>query len=424
MTVVIAGYARTPFTKFTGQLATESSSKLGSHAIAAALSRAGVAPDEVERVFAGQVILGGAGQNPARQAAVGAGIPFTVPAMTINIVCLSGMEAVAAAADLIDRGDAGIVVAVGQESMSLAPHALLNSRTGKKYGAMELVDLLDHDGLVDSFDAVSMGALTEGGNTGLKIDRASQDAVAAASHRNAAASRDFLAGEIEPYTVASRRGDVVVAEDDGVRPDTTAESLAGLKPAFSKDGTITAGNASQITDGAAALVLMSAEVAAARGVKPLAEIVAHALVAGPDTSLHSQPSNAITAALARAGVAASELASVEINEAFASVAVQSAKELGISLDIVNPHGGAIALGHPIGASGARLTGTLARQLQALGAGSLGAAALCGGGGQAQRPLSCGSPVATARVRISAREVAPTAESRTVAGPTAGKPGTR
>ncbi|MBX3195651.1 MAG: acetyl-CoA C-acyltransferase [Microbacteriaceae bacterium] len=381
MTVVIAGYARTPFTKFTGQLATESSSKLGSHAIAAALSRAGVAPDEVERVFAGQVILGGAGQNPARQAAVGAGIPFTVPAMTINIVCLSGMEAVAAAADLIDRGDAGIVVAVGQESMSLAPHALLNSRTGKKYGAMELVDLLDHDGLVDSFDAVSMGALTEGGNTGLKIDRASQDAVAAASHRNAAASRDFLAGEIEPYTVASRRGDVVVAEDDGVRPDTTAESLAALKPAFSKDGTITAGNASQITDGAAALVLMSAEVAAARGVKPLAEIVAHALVAGPDTSLHSQPSNAITAALARAGVAASELASVEINEAFASVAVQSAKELGISLDIVNPHGGAIALGHPIGASGARLTGTLARQLQALGAGSLGAAALCGGGGQ-------------------------------------------
>ena len=382
MSVVIAGYARTPFAKFTGQLATESAAKLGAHAIRAALSRAGVSPEEVQRVFAGQVILGGSGQNPARQAAIGAGIPFTVPAMTINIVCLSGMEAVAAGADLIEKGDADIVVAVGQESMSLAPHALLGSRTGKKYGAMELVDLLDHDGLYDSFDGISMGSLTEGGNGALKIDRASQDAVAAASHVNAAGSRDFLAGEIEPYTVSGRRGDVVVAEDDGVRADTTAESLAALKPAFAKEnGTITAGNASQITDGAAALVLMSAAVAESRGVKPLAEIVSHALVAGPDTSLHSQPANAIAAALAKAGIAASDLASVEINEAFASVAIQSAKELGISLDIVNPHGGAIALGHPIGASGARLTGTLARQLQALGAGSLGAAALCGGGGQ-------------------------------------------
>jgi len=381
MTAVIAGYARTPFAKFTGQLATEPAAKLGAHAISAALARAGVAPDEVQRVFAGQVILGGSGQNPARQSAVFAGIPLTVPAMTINIVCLSGMEAVAAAADLIEKGDAGIVVAVGQESMSLAPHALLGSRTGKKYGAMELVDLLDHDGLVDTFDRISMGALTERGNGGLGIDRASQDAVAAASHQRAAASRDFLAGEIEPYTVSGRKGDVVVAEDDGVRPDTTAESLGALKPAFAKDGTITAGNASQITDGAAALVLMSAEVAQARGVQPLAEIVSHALVAGPDTSLHSQPSRAIAAALDRAGLTAGQLVAVEINEAFASVAVQSAKELGISLDIVNPHGGAIALGHPIGASGARLAGTLARQLQAAGAGSLGAAALCGGGGQ-------------------------------------------
>jgi acetyl-CoA C-acetyltransferase len=382
MTVVVAGYARTPFTKFTGQLATESSSKLGAHAITAALSRAGVKPDEVQRVFAGQVLLGGAGQNPARQSAVGAGIPLTVPAMTINIVCLSGMEAVAAAVDLIEKGDADIVVAVGQESMSLAPHALIGSRAGKKYGAMELVDLIDHDGLVDSFDRVSMGALTEGGNPGLGIDRASQDAVAAASHQNAAKSRDFLAGEIEPYPVESRKGIVTVSEDDGVRPDTTVETLAGLRPAFSKEnGTITAGNASQITDGAAALVLMSAETAAARKVKPLAEILGHALVAGPDTSLHSQPSNAINAALAKAGLTTSDLVAVEINEAFAAVAVQSAKELGISLDIVNPHGGAIALGHPIGASGARLTGTLARQLQEAGAGSVGAAALCGGGGQ-------------------------------------------
>lgn len=382
MTTVIAGYARTPFAKFTGQLATEPAAALGAHAIRAALARAGVAPDEVQRVFAGQVILGGSGQNPARQAAVAAGIPLTVPAMTINIVCLSGMEAVAAGADLIDKGDADIVVAVGQESMSLAPHALIGSRAGKKYGAMELVDLIDHDGLVDSFDRISMGALTERGNVGLGIDRAAQDAVAAASHQNAVASREFLAGEIEPYTVSSRRGDVVVAEDDGVRADTTVDTLGALKPAFAKEnGTITAGNASQITDGAAALVLMSAEVAEARGVKPLAEIVAHALVAGPDTSLHSQPSRAIAAALGRAGLSASDLVAVEINEAFASVAVQSATELGISLDIVNPHGGAIALGHPIGASGARLAGTLARQLQAAGAGSLGAAALCGGGGQ-------------------------------------------
>lgn len=382
MTTVIAGYARTPFVKFTGQLATEPAAALGAHAIRAALARAGVAPDEVQRVFAGQVILGGSGQNPARQAAVAAGIPLTVPAMTINIVCLSGMEAVAAGADLIDKGDADIVVAVGQESMSLAPHALIGSRAGKKYGAMELVDLIDHDGLVDSFDRISMGALTERGNGGLGIDRAAQDAVAAASHQNAAASREFLAGEIEPYTVSTRRGDVVVAEDDGVRADTTVDTLGALKPAFAKEnGTITAGNASQITDGAAALVLMSAEVAGARGVKPLAEIVAHALVAGPDTSLHSQPSRAIAAALGKAGLSASDLVAVEINEAFASVAVQSATELGISLDIVNPHGGAIALGHPIGASGARLAGTLARQLQAAGAGSLGAAALCGGGGQ-------------------------------------------
>jgi len=382
MTVVIAGYARTPFAKFTGKLAAESSSALGAHAIRAALARAGVMPDEVQRVFAGQVLLGGAGQNPARQAAVGADIPLTVPAMTINIVCLSGMEAVAAGADLIDRGDADIVVALGQESMSLAPHALLGSRSGKRYGAMELVDLLDHDGLVDSFEHISMGAATERGNGGLGIDRASQDAVAAASHRNAAASREFLAGEIEPYPVSGRGGDVLVAEDDGVRADTTVETLAALRPAFAREnGTITAGNASQITDGAAALVLMSAAVAAARGVKPVAEIVSHALVAGPDTSLHSQPSNAIAAALAKAGLSASDLGAVEINEAFASVVVQSAKQLGLPLDIVNPHGGAIALGHPIGASGARLTGTLARQLHAAGAGSLGAAALCGGGGQ-------------------------------------------
>lgn len=381
MSVVIAGYARTPFTKFTGKLATESAAKLGAHAIAAALERAGVKPDEVQRVYAGQVLLGGAGQNPARQAAVGAGIPFTVPAMTINIVCLSGMEAVAAGVDLIERGGADIVVAVGQESMSLAPHVWVGSRAGKKYGSVELVDLIDHDGLLDSFDHILMGATTETGNAKRKIDRPRQDAIAATSHQNAAASREFLAGEIAPYTIEGRGGAVIIEEDDGVRPETTAETLAGLRPAFSPDGTITAGNASQITDGAAALVLMSAETAAKRGVKGIAEILGHGLVAGPDNSLHSQPSNAIRAAAEEAGVAIGDLKVIEINEAFASVVAQSVDDLGVDLAIVNPHGGGIALGHPIGASGARITGTLARQLQEAGPGTLGAAALCGGGGQ-------------------------------------------
>jgi acetyl-CoA C-acetyltransferase len=381
MSVVIAGYARTPFAKFTGKLASESAAKLGAHAIKAALERAGVAPDEVQRVYAGQVILGGSGQNPARQAAVAAGIPFTVPAMTINIVCLSGMEAVAAAVDLIERGGADIVVAVGQESMSLAPHAWIGSRVGKRYGAIEMVDLLEHDGLLDSFDAVLMGASTEQGNAKRGIDRARQDAIAAASHQNAAASRDFFAGEIVAYDVEGKGGTVTIAEDDGIRADSTVESLGALRAAFSKDGTITAGNASQITDGAAALVLMSDAVAAARGLKPIAEIIGHGLVAGPDNSLHSQPSNAIRQAMQEAGVEVSDLVAVEINEAFASVVAQSVDDLGIDLAIVNQHGGGIALGHPIGASGARITGTLARQLQEAGAGSVGAAALCGGGGQ-------------------------------------------
>jgi acetyl-CoA C-acetyltransferase len=301
--------------------------------------------------------------------------------MTINIVCLSGMEAVAAGVDLIERGGADIVVAVGQESMSLAPHAWIGARAGKKYGPVELVDLIEYDGLLDSFDRILMGATTEQGNATRKIDRPRQDAIAAASHQNAAASRDFLAGEIVAYEIEGKGGTVTVTEDDGIRPETTVDTLAGLRPAFSKDGTITAGNASQITDGAAALVLMSAETAKARGVKGIAEILGHGLVAGPDNSLHSQPSNAIREALKEAGLDASALMAVEINEAFASVVAQSADDLGIDLAIVNPHGGGIALGHPIGASGARITGTLARQLQEAGPGSVGAAALCGGGGQ-------------------------------------------
>lgn len=381
MSALIAGYARTPFARFTGQLAGQPATVLGAHAAAAALARAGVAPDQVDAVVAGQVLQAGAGQNPARQTAVGAGIPLTVPAITLNAVCLSGAEAVSQAARLIAAGEAEVVVAVGQESMSLAPH-VIPLRAGVKYGPATMVDTVERDGLSDAFDQVAMGALTECGNTPLGLSRENQDAFAAASHQRAAASAEFLAAEIAPFTVSSRRGDTVVAADDGVRADTTAETLAGLRASFAKDGTITAGNASQITDGAAALVLVSPAAAERLGLSPIASVEATAFVAGPDTHLHSQPARAIAAALAKTdGVTAQDLAVVEINEAFASVGIQSTKELGIDPAIVNPHGGAIALGHPIGASGARIVGTLARQLAERGAGSVGAIGICGGGGQ-------------------------------------------
>lgn len=382
MTAFIAGYARTPFVKFTGQFAAQPATVLGAHAAKAALARAGVSPDEVDQVVVGQVLQAGVGQNPARQTAVGAGIPMSVPSIAVNAVCLSGAEAVSQAVRLINAGEADVVVAVGQESMSLAPH-VIPLRAGHKFGTAPLTDTIDHDGLTDAYDQVAMGALTESGNAPLQLSREEQDAFAAASHQRAAASADFLAAEIEPFTVSSRRGDVVVSADDGVRADTTVESLAGLRPAFSKDGTITAGNASQITDGAAALVLVSEAAASRLGLTPLARVEATAFVAGPGNGLHSQPSNAITAALAKVpgGASAADLAVVEINEAFAAVGLQSTKDLGIDPAIVNPHGGAIALGHPIGASGARIVGTLARQLAELGSGSLGAIGICGGGGQ-------------------------------------------
>ncbi|NLB46988.1 MAG: acetyl-CoA C-acyltransferase [Microbacteriaceae bacterium] len=382
MTALIAGYARTPFTKFTGQLAAQPATVLGAHAVKAALARAGVAPDQVDQVVAGQVLQGGAGQNPARQTAVGAGIPMHVPAQTINAVCLSGTEAVAQAARLINAGEADVVVAVGQESMSLAPH-VIPMRAGTKYGAATLIDTVDHDGLTDAFDQVAMGKLTEDGNTPLGLTREAQDEFSATSHQRAAAAADFLAAEIEPFTVTSRRGDTVVSADDGVRGDTTAETLAALRPAFAKDGTITAGNASQITDGAAALVIVSEAAAERLRLTPIARIEATAFVAGPDTQLHSQPSRAIAAALAKVpgGATAADLAVVEINEAFAAVGLQSRAELGLDAAVVNPKGGAIALGHPIGASGARIVGTLARQLAEAGSGSLGAVGICGGGGQ-------------------------------------------
>ncbi|MCB1273371.1 MAG: acetyl-CoA C-acyltransferase [Leucobacter sp.] len=382
MTAFIAGYARTPFARFTGQFASQPATVLGAHAVTAALERAGVAPDRVDAVVAGQVLQAGAGQNPARQTAVGAGIPLSVPAITLNAVCLSGTEAVSQAVRLVDSGEADIVVAVGQESMSLAPH-VIPLRAGVKYGPATMIDTVDRDGLTDAFDQVAMGALTEQGNAPLSLSREDQDTFAAASHQRAAASAEFFAGEIAPVTVSSRRGDTVVSADDGIRADTTADTLSGLRPAFAKEGTITAGNASQITDGAAALVIVSETAALRLGLAPIARVEATAFVAGPDTHLHSQPARAITAALAKVpgGASAADLAAVEINEAFAAVGLQSTRELGLDPAIVNAHGGAIALGHPIGASGARIVGTLARQLAQLGEGSLGAVGICGGGGQ-------------------------------------------
>lgn len=380
MSALIAGYARTPFSRFNGRFASVPATALGAHAISAALSRAGVEPEEVQCVIAGHVLQGGAGQNPARQSAVAAGIPLNVPALTLNAVCLSGMEAVVAAARLIESGEADIVVALGQESMSLAPH-VFNARTGQKYGAIEAMDTLEIDGLTDAFERRSMGISTEDGNTEYGLDRARQDAWAASSHQRAEAYAAFHAEGIAPYGLASRVGDIVVTDDDGVRNGTTIESLGKLNPAFSKDGTITAGNSSQITDGAAALVLVSRAAAERLSLSPIAVVESHALIAGPDVRLHDQPANAILAALKSINIGVEQLAAVEINEAFAAVSVRSVHTLGVSSDIVNARGGAISLGHPIGASGARLIGTLARQLAELGSGQLGAAGICGGGGQ-------------------------------------------
>ncbi|MDH6207116.1 acetyl-CoA C-acyltransferase [Aurantimicrobium minutum] len=381
MSVVIAGYARTPFVKMNGALSAMPAVELGAHAIKAALLNAGIDASQVNAVYGGQVLQGGCGQNPARQSAVAAGIPLGVPALTLNAVCLSGIEAITAGIRLIDAGEADVVVAVGQESMSLAPHAWVGSRAGKKYGPVTMVDTLEFDGLTDAFELRSMGASTEDYIAPLGLTREAQDSFAARSHQNAAKSHDYLAEEIAPVEISARGKVSVISEDDGIRPDTTTESLSALRAAFNKEGTITAGNSSQLTDGAAAVVLMREEIAIELGVKALARVLAHAFVSGPDYSLHAQPANAINAALNKATKKASELISVEINEAFAAVGVQSTKLLGISEEIVNKHGGAIALGHPIGASGARIVGHLARQLSAEASGSLGAAGICGGGGQ-------------------------------------------
>jgi acetyl-CoA C-acetyltransferase len=383
MTSVIVSGARTPMGRLLGGLRDFPATKLGGFAIAAALERSGVAPEAVQYVIMGQVLQAGAGQLPARQAAVNAGIPMSVPALTINKVCLSGLDAIALADQLIRAGEFEIVVAGGMESMTNAPHLLMGQRGGYKYGDVTLKDHMALDGLTDAYDQVAMGESTDRHNARLGIGRAEQDAFAARSHQRAAAAQKngVFAEEIAPVSVPQRRGDpIVVSEDEGIRPDTTAEVLAKLKPAFTPSGTITAGSSSPISDGAAAVVVMSRDRAEELGLTWLAEIGAHGNVAGPDNSLQAQPANAIKQALAKQGATASDLDLIEINEAFAAVGLHSTAELGVDPEKVNVNGGAIALGHPIGMSGARLALTLALELRRRG-GGLGAAALCGGGGQ-------------------------------------------
>ena len=380
---VIVNGARTPIGRMLGAFKDFSGADLGGVAIKAALERSRVRPDQVQYVIMGQVLQAGAGQIPARQAAVKAGIPMSVPALTLNKVCLSGLDAIALADQLIRIGEFDIVVAGGQESMTNAPHLLPKSRSGYKYGSVEVLDSMAYDGLTDVFDHVPMGEATDRYNAKLGIGREAQDEFAAQSHQRAAEAikNGLFADEITPVSIPQRKGDPLeVTEDEGVRADTTVESLARLRPAFGKDGTITAGSASQISDGAAAVVVMSKDKAQELGLTWLAEIGAHGNVAGPDNSLQSQPSNAINQALGKAGLTVADLDLIEINEAFASVALQSMADLGVAPDIVHVNGGAIALGHPIGMSGARLALTLALELKRRG-GGLGAAALCGGGGQ-------------------------------------------
>jgi acetyl-CoA C-acetyltransferase len=391
--VLVAG-ARTPIGRLLGSLSSQSAAALGAVAVRAALDRAGITGDQVDAVIMGNVVQAGVGPNPARLAAAGGGIPMTVPAVTVNKLCLSGLTAIAQAAMQVASGYSEIVVAGGMESMSNAPHLLPGARAGYKYGSGHVEDALDKDALVCGFDGISMGAATERYQASLGISRQDQDAFAAESHARAAAAvkEGRLGEEIAAVaTVRGRKGDVTVEDDEGVRPGTTAQRLGALPPAFGTDGSITAGSASQLSDGACAVVVTSAERAAELGLGWVAEIGAHGTVAGPDPSLLLQPANAVRDALRREarGRAArgldrapgvGDLDLLEINEAFAGVALASTRELGVSLDRVNVNGGAIALGHPVGMSGARLVLTLALELRRRGGGT-GAAALCGGGGQ-------------------------------------------
>ena len=390
--VIVAG-ARTPVGKLMGSLKDFSGSDLGAVAIAGALEKANVDASAVEYVIMGQVLTAGAGQMPARQAAVAAGIGWDVPALTINKMCLSGIDAIALADQLIRAGEFDVVVAGGQESMTKAPHLLMDSRSGYKYGDVTVLDHLAYDGLHDVFTDQPMGALTEQRNDVDQFTRAEQDEFAASSHRKAAAAwKDGVyADEVVPVKIPQRKGDPIeFTEDEGIRANTTAESLGGLKPAFRKDGTITAGSASQISDGACAVVVMNKAKAEELGLSWLCEIGAHGVVAGPDSTLQSQPANAIRKAVAKEGISLDDLDVIEINEAFSAVALASTKELGLDPDRVNTDGGAIAIGHPIGMSGARITLHAALELaRRRGERSDGesarpgyaVAALCGAGGQ-------------------------------------------
>ncbi|ROR73278.1 acetyl-CoA C-acyltransferase [Bogoriella caseilytica] len=386
--VVIVSAARTPLGRFRGALATQSAVDLGVVAARTAIERSGLAAEEIDAAILGQVLQAGAGQNPARQTAVQAGVPLATPAVTVNKVCLSGLTAIIDGARLIRSGEATAVLAGGQESMTNAPHVLPGARLGLGYGDATLIDTVARDGLSDALDGRAMGLLTEEHNDGAAfVSRQEQDEIAARSHQRAAAATAAGAfdDELAEVRIPQRRGEpVVVGADEGIRADSTAEALGRLRPAFAEHGTITAGNASQITDGAAALVLTTRERAEAAGSTVLATVRAWGQVAGPDTSLQSQPSRAISAALGKEGWRPEDLDVVEINEAFAAVVAVSARELGLSHEKVNIHGGGISLGHPIGASGARLAVHAAHQLHARG--GRAAVALCGGGGQGEALL--------------------------------------
>ncbi len=380
---VIVGGARTPIGKLSGSLKNFTAMDLGGIAIAAALANAGITGDQVEHVIMGHVIQAGAGQITARQAAVKGGIP-----MTVNKVCLSGLNAIALADQLIGCGEFEIAVAGGMESMTNGPYLLRNARGGYRYGDSALIDATAYDALFCTFDQRGMGASTDAYSAAKNVTRAEQDEYAAMSHDRATAARKagLFDEEMAPVPVPQRKGDpLLVTEDEGIRPGTSAESLAALRPAFGREGTVTAGNASQLSDGAAAVVVMSRAMAERLGLTVLAEIGAHGAVAGPDASLLSQPANAITKALGREGRAPADVDLFEMNEAFAAVALQSMRDLGVGPDVVNVNGGAIAMGHPVGASGARLALHLVLELRRRG-GGLGAAALCGGGGQGEALL--------------------------------------
>jgi acetyl-CoA C-acetyltransferase len=381
--VIVAG-VRTPIGRLLGGLKSLTAAELGGVAIKGALEKAGVSGDQVDYLIMGQVILAGAGQNPARTAGIHAGLPLSLPSITINKVCLSGLNAIATADQLIRAGEAEIIVAGGMESMTNAPHLLPKSREGFKYGDVTLVDSMAYDALWDQATAQAMGALTEDYNKAHSdLTREEQDAFAARSHQRAAEAwkNGLFDDEVVPVTIPQRKGDpIVVSQDEGVRGDTTVESLGALRPAFSKDGTITAGSASQISDGAAAVVVMSKAKAEELGLEWLAEIGAHGMVAGPDSTLQMQPANATAKACAKEGISPADLDLLEFNEAFAAVGIDSTRALGLDEDKVNVNGGAIALGHPVGMSGTRIVLHLALELKRRG-GGVGCAALCGGGGQ-------------------------------------------